>query len=97
MAATTEKVKPKKPVVYKSGHCATAHLTPRPEDAHFRCSLKFCPCSCHVGEEFFECSGCGEWIVEALNLPLDEDGDPTYVHVDENADMIGQTPWECGS
>jgi hypothetical protein len=47
-----------------------------------------CPCLCHLGEQF-ECE-CGAPIFEALNLPLDEDGDEPYAHlVDGRADYSG--------
>ena len=81
-----------------SGHCAfpaTHNDKHQPISAtlsHERCVLNGagvvspdgawhpCPCACHLGEEF-ECE-CGRVIREALNMPLDEDGDEPYAHID---------------
>lgn len=59
-----------------------------------------CPCSCHLGDETYECANCPGWLAEAPVWEnddpddVDENGDPNpvYVHVDENFRAIGR---EC--
>lgn len=82
-----------------SGHCATAHLTPNPDEAHARCKMEQCPHAYHYRDaERFDC-GCGGTLVETdwFNPDpedVDEDGnpEPVYVHLDHDGHVIGQ---EC--
>jgi hypothetical protein len=89
-----------KPIVLMmSGHCATAHLTPSPEDAHARCTMEQCPHAYHYRDaDRYEC-GCGGVIVETV-IPnpdptdLDEDGnlDSVYMHLSSGGFLTRQ---EC--
>lgn len=53
-----------------------------------------CPCPCHLGEEEYECGGCGRTIREAVDWENDDDpGEPVYTHIDpETGRAIGE---EC--
>lgn len=95
MATKTE---PKKPVLMMSGHCATAHLTRHPDEAHARCMMPYCPHPWHyAGRERYDCEGCDFKIVETdwENTDpedIDEDGNryPVYTHLDREGRAIGQ-------
>lgn len=81
-----------------SGHCQSPANAPGDPEAairesHARCQrmrggniarpgkeFSPCPCWCHLGDDY-ECE-CGGIIRVALNMPTDEDGEPTYVHID---------------
>lgn len=82
-----------------SGHCQFP-ATADPKGSHERCIhngggclspgtgvFTPCPCSCHLGTEDFDCTGCGYLIREAPALGLDADGDVQYAHVDEDGNI----------
>lgn len=85
-----------------SGHCGYPQ-TAEPHLSHARCERmgagsaanpekRFhpCPCPCHYPGDIYECAGegCGGRIKEAPYLGLDEDGDPQYVHVNNDGRML---------
>jgi predicted Fe-S protein YdhL (DUF1289 family) len=44
-----------------------------------------CPCTCHFGDETFECGGCGGVLKEAPHWPQEDpdyEGEPVYTHID---------------
>lgn len=80
-----------------SGWCAFPE-TDNPGRSHLRCqenghgndavpskAFSPCPCHCHLGE-VYECE-CGGQIAEAPVLGEDADGDPIYVHINEQGNM----------
>jgi hypothetical protein len=54
-----------------------------------------CPCSCHLGDELYECANCGGYLREAPMWPNeDEPGEMVYVHIDPTTGRA--TGEECG-
>lgn len=99
------KIKPL--VLMKSGHCNTAHLNRKPDEAHMRCYMPRCSCLCHFQRlEQYDCE-CGGVLVETgIDNPdptdVDEDGnlEPVYLHVridKKTSEVITLFGQECPS
>lgn len=90
----------KPPALIMSGHCATAHLTRKPDEAHVRCRMERCPHAFHYAErDQYECANetCPYPLVETewVNVDpddVDEDGnpEPVYTHLDHDGHAIGE-------